>query len=100
MIKIRKRGADLNINGSDCDKKAFLIKDWIPIIFIVAFLAIFNVLFYIKFIHIQNVENQFKITTTVINFIEDTSVALTSTKMFMDDYSIANPSYVFGIDLQ
>lgn len=76
-----------------------LIKDWISIIFIIIFLLIFNGLFYIKYNHIVRVEDQFKVSSNVVNFIENVTVALTATKMYMDDYSSLNRVKVFEEDL-
>lgn len=88
--KIRKRGADLDIKDSDCDRNKFLCSDSIPLWFMLSFFAICNVVFFNKYGYISTVENQFYKSIGIMGFVEDMNIAVINTKRYIDEYTYNN----------
>lgn len=85
--KIRKRGADLDIKESDCDRMKFLCSDSIPLWFMLVFFAICNIVFFNKYRYIDTVENQFYKSIGVMSYVEDMNIAIINTKRYIDEYT-------------
>lgn len=58
-IKVRKRGGEISIEGSDCDRKKFIPSDWIAVLFILLFVAITFVMFWQKLYYVNKVNDSF-----------------------------------------
>ena len=99
-VKFRKRGADLDIRDSDCDRKKVIFSDSIPIWFTLIFFALCNIVFFIKYDNINRVEDQFNKSIGVMDFVEDMSLALVNTKRYIDEYTLNNKITFNSQDLE
>lgn len=89
-VKIRKRGGDIIVDGSDCDIKKIIVKDWVSTLFIFAFLIILTSFFWSKLNYISKVEQHFDLTLETMKSLETMTIGVLNSKIFFDDYNENN----------
>lgn len=98
-LKVRKRGAELDMKGSDCSQSTIILTDWLPVIPLIIFVILLNVMFVNKRANIQEVTDHYFTTTNVIEYVNNIGVGFVHTKIFMDEYTNDNKIEYEGQDL-
>jgi hypothetical protein len=89
-MKVRKRGGELVIDGSGCDRRKFILRDWLALAFVAFFMAITHALLWQKVWFIDFVRDQFQLSVDQMNNLENLSIALLNAKIFADQYRRGN----------